>query len=697
LNGEGQLKGRGRSAGGLATTALAALAAAVVVVLLAVLAPPAGAFYGYGAQVVSADFQRLEQGDDGTTFAAISTNGRYVAIQTRARNFFADDDPDPPGQYRVGGIFRFDIETKALELVADGDFRDEATNAVVLRGAQNPSINGDGRFVAFSTAQQLVAADANHNVDAYVRDMAVPIRAAGAYDLVSARDGGDVAASYAPPSFPIPAGDLGADVTRGAAISQDGAKVAFRVTEPASDLPDRAGVETPGFQVFVRDRAANTTTLVTRAIGTGDPAGGAIGAAGISGDGSTVVWAGQNALLQTPFLDGENPELPGFSYYLWRRVADGPTAPTRRITGVADLDDPACSPSGSILFDEFQTGPCFGPLARPELGISANSNLLPAISADGRRVAFLSNSGARPNFGVGVGLDLYVTDMSPGLSRKAATVELTREGGAGTAESAPIESIGISADGRWVAIVTARTKFTLPSLTQVGTPRTVAEAQDVYAIDLESRRIERATRSYTEGDIDSAVVGEPTLSGDGSRIAFASFAGNLFFGDSNQRSDAFVITRQPDPGEGQLEEGLGGGGPDATIETSGGPRISARARTKPGGVVELIVSVPAAGGVRAVAKGKVGEPPRTRTLATAKARARGTKRSQVKLVLRPVERYRGELRRRGEIAARAVVTYVAARGGRRASTSRRIVFREELGKRPVIDWKRSGEELDNEL
>ena len=59
----------------------------------------------HGAQLISADYERLEQGDDTTNFAAISADGRYVAIQTRARNFFAEDDPDPQGQYRAGGSF----------------------------------------------------------------------------------------------------------------------------------------------------------------------------------------------------------------------------------------------------------------------------------------------------------------------------------------------------------------------------------------------------------------------------------------------------------------------------------------------------------------------------------------------------------------------------------------------------------------
>ena len=208
---------------------------------LAALSVPATAiaFYGNGAQIVSADFQRLEQGDDATVFAAISADGRYVAIQTRARNFFADDDPDPPGQYRAGGVFRFDLQTRALEKVADGDLFRESDNAFLRRGASNPSISADGRYVAFATAEPLLPADTNDNVDVYVRDMTIPIGSPGAYDLVSARDGGDTPASYGPPAVPFPGSNPGADVSRGVAISADGQKVAFRTDAP-SDLPASA-------------------------------------------------------------------------------------------------------------------------------------------------------------------------------------------------------------------------------------------------------------------------------------------------------------------------------------------------------------------------------------------------------------------------------------------------------------------------
>jgi hypothetical protein len=667
---------------------VAARSCLALVATLVSLAAPAGAaaFFGNpatggpGAELVSADYARLEQGDDRTDFAAISADGRYVVIQTRSRNFFADSDPDPPGKFRSGGLFRFDLRTRALAKVADGSVFDEEDpkHPLIVRGATNPSVSGSGRFVAFSTAQQLVAADANDNVDIYLRDMDVPIGTASAFDLVSAKDGGDVPASYGPPDTPLPGGNPGAEVTRGEAISLDGSKVAFRTAGSASDLPDRPVVETPGFQVFVRDRVANTTTLVTRTMGSGEPAGGAVGSAGISGDGSTVVWTGQNAPLQTAFVNGEPTDLPGFSYYLWRRIANGPGAPTQRITGVSDPEDPACNPPSPVLFDEFSTGPCYGPLGKVELGISANNNLLPAISADGRTVAYLTNSGPRPNIGSGIGLDLFVTSMADGVTRKASTVELTREGSSGTAEVAPIETVAMSGDGRYLAISTARTKFTLPTLAQIGGQRTVADTQELYVIDLQGRTLERATRSFSGGDIDSPVISEATLSGDGSRIAFAAFAGNLFFGDANQQPDAFVVARQPDPGPGPPVRGLGDGAAAGTIEFDReGPQIGVRVRSRAGGTIELAVSVPAAGGVKAVAKARAGQPRKLRTLGTADKRAAGTTRSTVHLLLRPVARYRDELREREAIPGRVSVSYVASRGGRRASASRRVVFRQQ--------------------
>lgn len=662
-------------------------AAMVACIATLSLPPTAHADYGNGdsgedgADLVSADYERLEQGDDSTVFAAISAAGRFVAIQTRARNFFADDDSDPPGQYRAGGVFRFDLQTRALEKVADGDLFDEATNDFLRRGASNPSISADGRYIAFVTAEPLLPVDTNDNSDVYVRDMVIPIGGTGAYDLVSARNGGDLPASYGSAAVPFPGSEPGAELTRGMAISGDGQKVAFR-TELSSDLPASDDVDVAPGQVFLRDRESDTTTLITavRDSGSGamteQPAGGALGAV-LSADGTTVAWTGRNAAAQTRFLGGENPD-SNFIYYLWRRAADGAGAPTRRITGLADPDDPACPLEEVTNFNQTSTGPCYGPLTDQEANRSGITAQVPALSGDGYTVAFLTGAGPRPVAFTGTGLDLYVTDMSPGVTRKEATVELTRDpANFDAATSSPLSGIAMSQGGRYLAVTTVRTNFTLPALQLLGDPRSVPGPRELYMVDLQARTLERVTHSASGGDIDADVQNGVTLSADGQHVAFTSFADNLLFGDANQRPDAFVATRQPDPEGGPPEEGLGAGGPAATLEVGrDGPQIGVRAKSRPKGAVLLTISVPAAGGVKAVAKARVGEPRKLRTLATEDGRASGAARSTVLILLRPVARYRAELRRRGAIPGRVGVSYVASRGGRQASSSVRVVFRE---------------------
>jgi Tol biopolymer transport system component len=663
--------------------------AAVAALLLALGAPAsAQALYANvadgteGAQLVSADYVRLEQGDDTTRFAAISADGNYVAIQTRARNFFADDDPDPAGNYRAGGIFRFDLRTKTLQKVADGDLFRESDNHFLRRGGSNASISADGRFIAFATNQQLVVADHNDNTDVYLRDMNLAPAAAGAYRLVSARDGGEIPASYAPPANPFPGANPGADISPSVAISADGTRVAFR-TEAESDLPAKPSANTPPGQVFVRNIATQQTTLVTavRDGGSGTmtpaPAGGALGAA-ISADGTTVAWTGKNADAQTRFLAGENTN-PSFNYYLWRRAPFGAADPTRRITGIADPDDPVCrseeeaNPGMTTTFNPSSTGPCYGPLVDQEATRADIGSQLPVLSGDGYTVAFLTGSGPRPQVQNGPGLDLYLTDMHPGLSRKQATTELTRDGfGADLATSSPLSSLAISPDGRYLGIVTSRTQFTLPALRLIGSSRSVPGPRELYVADLRERTLERVTRSAGGGDVDGGVQDGVTLSAGGAEVAFSSFAGNLFHGDANQRADAFVATRVADRGEG------GGGGPngsggESSIQVQrGAPRLLVRAQAKAGGIVVLTISVPAAGALEAIARARTGRPPKPLTVATRKTHARG--RGRLKLVMKAQPRFRVSLENGAKLKAKIRVGFKPSASGKRLHASTTAVF-----------------------
>lgn len=640
--------------------------------LAAGVAAPAAAYVTPGATVVSASLERREQADDSTNQVAISGDGRYVAFTTRARNFFADDDADPEGRFRNGGIFRRDLATGALELVAHGELRTEDDQqAVLIRGAVNPSLSHDGRFVAFSTAYPLVPDDVNGHVDVYVRDMALPAGAAGAYDLVSRTSAG-TPARYAP----LPEGqdrpgvNLGTEITPRQAISADGRHVVFRSSDVRTDLPAGGELVTPGNQLFVRDRAAGTTTLVSRDRLTGEPAGGAIGGASISADGTTVAWAGREAPRQTVMLPGEGAD-PVLDYYLWRRVADGDAAVTRRITGFGDPADPACPGTLTITENPLAGGPCYGPLGSPEARAGSLINTPPALSADGTRVAYLTASGPRGVLVQGTAADAWVTDMRPGVARRDATVELTRDGGTTAATSAPIDALSLSADGRWLALTTLRTQQLLTTLRSVGAVRGAATERDLYLVDLQGRTIERAATGGDGGDPDGGVIGQPSIDATGTRIAFVSAASNLFYGDANNRPDAFVSERAEPPAPDAVVA-PGGETADAVLplvvvgdEEPEPTRITVRASRGSKGRVRLRIKLPepATGAVRANGRLRNAEGKRigrTRQLGRATVRAKKAGTLTVRLPI--AKSLRGRLRAARKLTASARVEVTGKSG-----------------------------------
>lgn len=612
------------------------------------------AAYDPGAEIVSVHNERLEQGDGAVLSVAVTPDGRYVVFRTRASNFFADDDPDPEGRRRVGGVFRYDRATGALALVADGDETDATDGSVLVRGAQNPSVSADGRYVAFSTGQRLVAGDLNDNVDVYLRDMSVPLRpdraAAGAYVLVSAKDGGDVPASYArPPDTPEPLPgqrNPGAETWGATAISADGRYVVFRTAEWRSDLPDRALPDVPPGQVLVRDVVARRThlqTVTTRSGGAtalGEPAGGAAPQLAISADGGTIAWVGANAPAQTRFVDGETLD-PARRYYLLRRWREG--AATRRITGVADPTDPGCGPGGRISVDTTTAQEaCDGPLSDTEGGVANQLPQPPALSADGTRIAYLAVAGRRPlattnNYGI----DLFYADLAAGPSLKSTTVELTRDGQATDRRATgQIDTVTMTPDGRWLAVTTTRSLFTLPVLRPVGEFRVNADARELYVVDLAERTIERVVRGADGGDADGPVVGPAWLSGDAGLAVFASEATNLFFGDANGWADAFVTARTPLRGASPPPAGTNRPPEAFSIGTQEGPPerlLGLRARRRPDGRLRVVAAVPEPGSLLVLAR------------RLARPAKRGARRSQVGPVL---------ARRRVEAAAAGRLRFV---------------------------------------
>lgn len=611
--------------------------------LLGVLSIPAPAAYAYvapGALIASASLTLREQGDDTSGVPDLSADGRYVVFRTSSRNLFPPEIKDPPGRHYRGGVFRRDLETGALELVALGDLRTDATDDLVLRGADSPSVSADGRYVAFSTAEPLVPQDANANVDVYVRDMAT-----GGYELASALDGTDTPLPYA--------GAAGSEVTPAVALSRDGRRVVFRTVDGAA-----AGMASN--QVLVRDLAARTTRLVTFRRGApADAVGGALGQAGISGDGTTVVWTGRGADEQVRTVPGESLDPQAFSYF-WQRQGEE----TRRISGATDPDDPACV---AYVPSDTASGPCYGPLADIEQGTTGIVSQLPSLSDDGYRVAFLTSASPRPRV-AGSTLDLFVTDMRPGVSRKAGTVELTRDDPVDRLAGATLNSVTLSPEGRWAAITTSRLRF--PKLTFTSRVRSVFDVDELYLIDLEARTIERAATAGNGGNVNrSGVATQVSVSQDARRVAFVSAADNLFFGDANQRADVFVVDRldAPPPPPPVDEPPI-----EAPQETFDPPppaterRLAVSVKRAPAYGVRLQVKAPARGKLRVEIRGRVPDAdgrPRGAAKRLASTVVTVKKPGTVRVDVAIAKRYRSAVRRAGKIEARATATLTPTSGG----------------------------------
>lgn len=207
----------------------------------------------------------------------------------------------------------------------------------------------------------------------------------------------------------------------------------------------------------------------------------------------------------------------------------------------------------------------------------------PAVSADGRFVAFTSES-----------TDLVELDPPPGMATQIylcdlRTAEITMisrnpEGHPGEADSF---SPSLSADGRFVAFTSLAQSFdaaddtptpdvylhdrltgrsTLISVEADGTSaggisgqpsvsaggdrvafattaalddRDTNEVSDIYVHDTEKDRPELVSRT-TDGDAGSAPSHDPAISADGTAVAFSSHAYDLVPDDDNRAGDVFV-------------------------------------------------------------------------------------------------------------------------------------------------------------
>jgi Tol biopolymer transport system component len=189
------------------------------------------------------------------------------------------------------------------------------------------------------------------------------------------------------------------------------------------------------------------------------------------------------------------------------------------------------------------------------LGPPANGgNFFPAISADGRYVAFQSvatNLVGGDNNGAS---DVFVRDRQTGLNERVSVRAVAVDGNADSALPA------ISSDGRYVSFVSLASNLVLGDAN--GTA-------DVFVRD----RVTGATERVSVGTGGTEANGASTksaISADGRFVAFASDATNVVAGDTNANQDVFVRDRQT----GTTERVSVAGGGDEGDGGSGGPSIS---------------------------------------------------------------------------------------------------------------------------
>lgn len=156
----------------------------------------------------------------------------------------------------------------------------------------------------------------------------------------------------------------------------------------------------------------------------------------------------------------------------------------------------------------------------------------PAISGDGRYVAFISQAGnlvAGDTNGVG---DIFVTDRTTGT---VSRVSLRNNGGEGNGLSS---HAAISRDGRYVAFTSSATNLVSSDTNGVS---------DVYVRDRQAGTTTRVSVRSNGGQADGASE-DPSIAlrgSDGYVVAFTSSATNLVGNDTNGVRDVYVQISDP--------------------------------------------------------------------------------------------------------------------------------------------------------
>lgn len=345
----------------------------------------------------------------GATSPSVSGDGSAVAFSSWSGNLVSNDTA------MFEDVFVHDLRTRATTLVSRNPFGMPGNGH-----SRYPRISADGRFVAFaSAASDLVAQDTNAKDDVFVFD-----RATGVVERVSISS----------------TGEQGNGHSTAPSISADGRFVAFT---------SRATNFAPGISAgaYVRDRLLGTTELVS-ILPDGSPADDA-GPASISADGRLVAMvAGRDNLPFAVVRDrvSGSSEFVAFEF-------DGQPAAVTYVTSISGNGRYVSfmSLSRRILphYGQLSIPYLYDRVTRTTRFIGEDRFGRPLVNGSNRADASLSHDGRYATYAVGSGVG-RVHDM---LTGEAVLIPEPTPGSVGlVAAGAP----AISADGRFVAFHTPR-------------------------------------------------------------------------------------------------------------------------------------------------------------------------------------------------------------------------------------------------
>ena len=395
-------------------------------------------------------------GSNPSNGSTIADDGQRVAFVSRAINLVR---PDANGT--IEDVFVFDRRARKVTLASVSSAGVQGNHI-----SYSPIISGNGEVVAFvSNATNLVPGDHSQAPDVVVRDLAH-----GTTELVSVDSRGR---------------QIQGGVSFLAAISATGRFVVFGTEAKNVALPGN----TSGMpQVYLRDRQAHTTTLVS--VGSGGRAGnGQSNGRAVSADGRHVLFDSIAANLV---------------------VGD-----TNRASDVFLRDTVKGT---TTLISVGLRG------AQANGGSSGDG-----LSADRRIVAFESNATDLTAQGGGGRGEIFVRDLKTGATK---LVSVNR---AGTPASYAVFG-AISADGRVVSFVSGDSNLVASDTNN---------AVDVFVRDLAARVTQRVSLAASGAEAlgESVTDTNRNLSGDGRVVTFSSAAAGLVPADPNHREDVFVRVR----------------------------------------------------------------------------------------------------------------------------------------------------------